>query len=100
MGRGTKHPELCMYIDGIIDGALDEMLALFEEPSAPWRPEQATWYWTVEGDGHIYEAFWQDDDLDKARADFGSCFKTRAHAHQACQKIKAVLAHLHHEYGP
>jgi hypothetical protein len=43
----------------MMDGALAEILALLDAPSEQWRPEKETFYWTIDGEGHIYSPFAQ-----------------------------------------
>jgi hypothetical protein len=89
---------LFLYAEGIAESAIDEMLSLLDEPSGQWIPKIDAFYWTVDGDGTVYEAFWQDDEMDKARAVFGNCFKSRQDAEQARGQVRAVLVNFHKEH--
>jgi len=66
---------------------------------ARWTPEPDAVYWTVEGAGQIDAMVWHNDARDKARWDFGNCFKTFQEAAQARQQIQEILRQLHPD-GP
>jgi hypothetical protein len=97
-GRYVSH-DMFLYAEGLSETAIDDILSLLDEPSEPWRPQAEERYWTVDGDGKVYEALWQEDATDQARASFGNCFPSRSEAEQACDHLKAVLAAWRQTHG-
>ena len=90
---------ILLYVEGLAETAIDDILSLLDEPSGPWRPQKEQGYWTVDGDGKVYEAWWQEATTDQARATFGNCFPSRPEAEQARDHLKAVLATWHQAHG-
>lgn len=61
-----------------------------------WKPKNGEMYWYVWHDGHVY---WDDftGASDERHFKFGNCFKTKAEAEAAAEKVKALLLSLHGE---
>ena len=60
-----------------------------------WKPEIHARWFHIEADGHIACDEWGDAPDDQARWKIGNCFKTRAEAEQAREKMKVVLLNFH-----
>lgn len=55
----------------------------------PWKPKPSEEYWYMGTDGIIYHESWLNSRLDKGRYAIGNCFRTKAEAEQAVEKLKA-----------
>lgn len=51
-------------------------------------------YYYIDSDGEIMEDFYDNDELDKKRKEFGNYFETRKEAEKAQKKVKKLLKNL------
>lgn len=58
-----------------------------EQPKR-WKPEPSKRYWSVTGEGQIFETVWDDDILDVCNYLIGNCFKTKEEAEEYKKQIE------------
>ena len=63
--------------------------------SERWKPKSGEEYWVVIGGAAIIST-WRSDYADNYRWGMGNCFKTKAEAESAAEKVKALLLSLHY----
>ena len=68
------------YKVNLVTGYLLRKLGVLEEYDGKWKPAQGQRYWTVYGDGDVYNPFWDNDSGDKFRLATNNVFKTREKA--------------------
>ena len=62
-----------------------------EKPSNdPWKPKEGDEYWALDNFGDVFFSIFSDRD-DENRYSFGNCFRTRAEAEAAKERVKAAL---------
>ena len=59
-----------------------------------WKPEKGNRYWFISDKGFVIFSYWQDDEIDNVRYNFGNVFRTEIQAKQALEKVKKLLLSL------
>ena len=61
-----------------------------ELSNATWRPKEGDEYWALDNFGNVFFSIFSNSD-DENRYSFGNCFRTRAAAEAAKERVKAAL---------
>lgn len=62
-----------------------------EQPVEPWKPRIGELYFCVAANGEVYDVCFDNDEAENIRIDFGNCFKTRAEAEAALERVRFAL---------
>ena len=63
--------------------------------SKRWKPKFDEAYYCIFANGNIDKTVWKNIPTDKSLFERGNCFKTKAEAEAAAEKVKALLLSLH-----
>ena len=66
-----------------------------------WKPKEGESYWWLAVEKVVQEwtGNWRNHKDDRLRWELGNCFKTKAEAEQASERIKETLLAFHTDHG-
>lgn len=65
--------------------------------SERWKPKCGETYYYANSDGNVADVPWTDDGFDHDHYKHGNCFRTKAEAKAAAEKVEKLLLSLHEE---
>lgn len=61
------------------------------EVPTPSKPKIGDTYWTIDGEGEIFDCVWDDDGTDIARLNFMGVYKTKEDAEKVYDTVRGIF---------
>lgn len=83
---------ITLNMNNLTEQERQQLLKLVEKGNGNkvWKPKRGERYFTVFGEGNVFENTWTDRNEDATRYSIGNCFKTIEEAELALEKTKAL----------
>ncbi len=80
------------YVEHAVGYTKEQLETLgYTIPKEEWKIKKHDTYWFIGAGGDVYDAIWDNFDVDIKRKNFLGIFKSQQEAQEALSKIKAML---------